>query len=91
MTNSGEMSEDGGILVYFGFTIGDLSSYFIQEGQRCPKRRVAQAVIRLATTVIKFRNKERNVSSPSLGECVRRAEKCKTFLTFQVRVRKRKF
>ena len=28
-----------------------------QESQRCPKRRVAQAAIRLATAVIKFRNK----------------------------------
>ena len=36
-----------------------------QEGQRCPKRRVAQVAIRLATAVIKFRNKERNVRSPS--------------------------
>ena len=36
-----------------------------QEGQRCPKRQVAQAAIRLATAVIKFRNKERNVRSPS--------------------------
>ena len=36
-----------------------------QEGQRCPKRRVAQAAIRLATAVITFRNKERNVRSPS--------------------------
>ena len=36
-----------------------------QEGQRCPKRRVAQAAIRLATAVITFRNKERNVTSPS--------------------------
>ena len=36
-----------------------------QEDQRCPKRRVAQAAIRLATAVIKFRNKERNVRSLS--------------------------
>ena len=36
-----------------------------QDGQRCPKRRVAQAAIRLATAVIKFRNKGRNVRSPS--------------------------
>ena len=36
-----------------------------QEGQRCPKRRVAQAAIRLATAVITFRNKERNVRLPS--------------------------
>ena len=36
-----------------------------QEGQRCPKRRVAQAAIRLVTAVITFRNKERNVRSPS--------------------------
>ena len=36
-----------------------------QEGQKCPKRWVAQAAIRLATAVIKFRNKERNVRSPS--------------------------
>ena len=36
-----------------------------QEGQGCPKRRVAQAAIRLATAVIKFRKKERNVRSPS--------------------------
>ena len=35
-----------------------------QEGQKCPKRQVAQAAIRLATAVIKFRNKERNVRSP---------------------------
>ena len=27
-----------------------------QEGQKCPKRQVAQAAIRLATAVIKFRN-----------------------------------
>ena len=38
---------------------------FKQEGQRCPKRRVAQAAIRLATAVITFRNKERNVRLPS--------------------------
>ena len=49
-----------------------------QEGQRCLKRRVAQAAIRLATAVITFRNKERNVRSPSKGECVRLAKKCKT-------------
>ena len=49
-----------------------------QEGQRCPKRWIAQAAIRLATAVITFRNKERNVRSPSFGECVRRAKKCKT-------------
>ena len=36
-----------------------------QEGQRCPKRRVAQAAIRLATAVITFRNKERIVRLPS--------------------------
>ena len=36
-----------------------------QEGQRCPKRRVAQADIRLVTAIIRFRNKERNVRSPS--------------------------
>ena len=36
-----------------------------QEGQRCPKRRVAQAAIRLATALITFRNKERNVRLPS--------------------------
>ena len=30
----------------------------LQEGHRCPKRRVAQAAIRLATAVITFRNKE---------------------------------
>ena len=36
-----------------------------QEGQRCPKRRVTQAAIRLATAVITFGNKERNVRSPS--------------------------
>ena len=36
-----------------------------QEGQRCPKRWVAQAAIRLPTAVITFRNKERNVRSPS--------------------------
>ena len=28
-----------------------------QEGQRCPKRQVAQAAIRLVTAVITFRNK----------------------------------
>ena len=39
--------------------------YRKQVGQRCPKRRVAQAAIRLATAVITFRNKERNVRSPS--------------------------
>ena len=49
-----------------------------QEGQKCPKRRVAQATIRLATAVITFRNKERNVRSPCYGKCVRRAKKCKT-------------
>ena len=36
-----------------------------QEGQRCPKRQGAQAAIRLATAVITFGNKERNVRSPS--------------------------
>ena len=36
-----------------------------QEGQKCPKRQVAQAAIRLATAVIKSRNKERNFRSPS--------------------------
>ena len=49
-----------------------------QEGQRCPKRRIVQAAIRLATAVIKFRNKERNVRSPSEDKCVRRAKKCKS-------------
>ena len=29
-----------------------------QEGQGCPKRRVAQAAIKLATTVITFKNKK---------------------------------
>ena len=37
-----------------------------------------QAAIRLATAVTTFRNKERNVRSTSLSECVRRAKKCKT-------------
>ena len=41
------------------------NSLMKQEAQKCPKRRVAQAAIRLATAVIKFRNKERNVRSPS--------------------------
>ena len=36
-----------------------------QEGQRCHKRQVVKAAIRLATAVIKFRNKERNVTLPS--------------------------
>ena len=36
-----------------------------QEAQRCPKRQVAQAAIRLATAVITFRNKERNARLPS--------------------------
>ena len=36
-----------------------------QEGQRCPKRQVVQAAVRLATAVITFRNKERNVRLPS--------------------------
>ena len=36
-----------------------------QKGQRCPKRQVVQAAIRLATAVITFRNKERKVRSPS--------------------------
>ena len=40
---------------------------FYQQDQRCPKRRVAQAAIRLATAIIKFRNKERNVRSPKLN------------------------
>ena len=35
-----------------------------QEGQRCPKRQVAQAAISLVTAVITFRNKERNVGHP---------------------------
>ena len=49
-----------------------------KEGQKCPKSRVVQGAIRLATTVIKCRNKERNVRSPSLGKCVRRPKNCKT-------------
>ena len=36
------------------------------------------AAIRLATAVITFRNKERNVRLPSSGEYVKRAKKCKT-------------
>ena len=36
-----------------------------KQGQKCAKRRVVQAAIRLGTAVIKFRNKERNVGSPS--------------------------
>ena len=36
------------------------------------------AAIRLATVVITFRNKERNVRSPSKGECVKHAKKQKT-------------
>ena len=32
---------------------------------------------KLATAVIKFRNKDRNVGSPTQGKCVRRAKKCK--------------
>ena len=43
-----------------------------------PKRRVAQAAIRSVTAKIIFRNKERNVRSPSSGKCVRRAKKYKT-------------
>ena len=39
----------------------------------------ADSNIRLVTAVITFRNKERNVRSPSYGECVRRAKKCKTY------------
>ena len=35
-----------------------------QEGQRCPKKRVAQAAIRLATAVITFRNKEEMLGHP---------------------------
>ena len=35
-----------------------------QEGQRCRKRRVAQAAIRLVTAVITFRNKERMLGHP---------------------------
>ena len=33
---------------------------------------------KVATAVIKFRNKQRNVRSPSSGECVRSAKKCET-------------
>ena len=36
-----------------------VNNVYKQEGQRCPKRQVAQAAIRLATAVIKFRNKEK--------------------------------
>ena len=43
----------------------------IQQGQKCPQNWVAQAAIRLATAVIKFRNKERNVKSPSSGTCTK--------------------
>ena len=35
------------------------------RGSEMPKRRFAERVIKLATAVIKFRNKERNVRSPS--------------------------
>ena len=49
-----------------------------QEGQGCPKRRVVQAAIRLATAVITFRNKERNIRLLSQGEFVRHAKKRKT-------------
>ena len=37
------------------------------RGSEMPQK----AVIRLATAVIKFRNKERNVRSPTYGKCVR--------------------
>ena len=36
-----------------------------QKGQKCPKRQVTQAAIRLVTAIIKFRNNERNFRSPS--------------------------
>ena len=58
-------------LTFHHFYMTYIKSVFIgknktkQEGQRCPKRRVAQAAIRLATAVITFRNMERNVTSPS--------------------------
>ena len=45
--------------VIFSILYGNIK----QEGQRFPKRQVAQAAIRLATAVIKFRNKERNARS----------------------------
>ena len=51
--------------LYFQFCVLHFLSKLQQEGQRCPKRRVAQVAIRLATAVIQFRNKERNVRSPS--------------------------
>ena len=49
-----------------------------QEGQRCHKRRVAQAAIRLATAVITFRNKERNFRASFKVNVLRHAKKCKT-------------
>ena len=55
-----------------------MTLFFKQEGQKCPKRWVVQAAIRLATAVIKLRNKERNVRSPSEGKSVRHAKKHKT-------------
>ena len=39
---------------------------FKQEGQRCPKRQVAQAAIKWATLLIKFRN--RNVDGQSMDK-----------------------
>ena len=35
-----------------------------QEGQRCPKRWVAQAAIRLATVVIKFTSRKEMLDQP---------------------------
>ena len=55
-----------------------LSIFTLNKRQKYPKRQVAQVAIRLATAVIAFRNKERNVRSPSQGKCVRHATKCKT-------------
>ena len=46
-------------------SIFEILAIFKQEGQRCPKKWVAQAATRLATAVITFRNKEKNVRSPS--------------------------
>ena len=43
-----------------------------------PKGGLRTQETRLATALIKFRNKERNVRLPTEGKCVRRAKKCNT-------------
>ena len=49
----------------FAIFMGAKNDRIISRGTEMPQKRVGQAAIRLATAVIKFKNKERNVRAPS--------------------------